>query len=80
MHVERRGDSALCAAAQLKELRSGIETLHKDVVRLNTLIAKNEDMTKKLAEITFSMEKEFMAELKVRDVPSVTATVCGLVS
>lgn len=39
--------------------------MHGDVVRLNALIAQNEGMSKKLAEANFSLEKEFVVELKV---------------
>lgn len=40
--------------------------MHKDMVRLNTLIAKNEELSKRLAESSFNLEKDFVAELKVR--------------
>ena len=39
--------------------------MHGDVVRLNSLIAQNEHMTKQLAEANFTLEKEFVVELKV---------------
>lgn len=50
---------------QVKQLRTGITNMHGDVVRLNALIAQNEGMSKKLAEANFSLEKEFVVELKV---------------
>jgi hypothetical protein len=55
----------MLTGAQIKQLQSGIETMHKDMVRLNTLIAKNEELSKRLAESSFNLEKDFVAELKV---------------
>ena len=52
--------------SQIKQLEAGVAAMHKDMVRLNTLIAKNEEMSKKLAESSFNLEKDFVAELKVR--------------
>ena len=50
---------------QIKQLQSGVEAMHKDMIRLNTLIARNEEMSKKLAESSYNLEKDFVAELKV---------------
>ena len=52
--------------SQIKALRTSVGAMHGDVVRLNTLIAQNEQLSKKLAETNFSLEKEFVVELKVR--------------
>lgn len=50
---------------QVKSLKTAVNNMHGDVVRLNALIAQNEEMSKKLAEANFSLEKEFVVELKV---------------
>ncbi len=64
-HGLQRDYLIVVARAQVKQLRTSITNMHGDVVRLNALIAQNEGMSKKLAEANFSLEKEFVVELKV---------------
>lgn len=56
---------------EIKQLRTGIDNMHNDMTRINTLIAKNESLYKKLADTNFAMEKEFVEELRVMEEESI---------
>jgi hypothetical protein len=69
---DKDGCSAVTVVGwQIAGLRKAVSAMHGDVVRLNALIAQNETMSKKLAEANFSMEKEFVVELKELESESV---------
>lgn len=50
--------------SELKRLEVGIKTMHDDMARINALIAKNEQLTKRLAAATYTSERAFTEELR----------------
>jgi len=49
---------------EVKRLDANIQSMHKDMVRLNDLIGKNSQAQQELANQNFVMEKEFIEELR----------------
>lgn len=47
-----------------KELRKAIEGMHQDQTRLNTMIAKNKELQDRLENSNFTMEQDFVEELR----------------
>lgn len=58
---------------EVAQLRAAINGMHTDMTRLNTLIAKNESLHKRLADTNFAMEREFIASLREMEEDSVRA-------
>jgi coiled-coil domain-containing protein 40 len=57
--------------ALTKKLNVDIRALHKDLLRLNDLVSKNEDLQKLLANDNYAMETEFINELKEMEEESI---------
>jgi len=55
---------------EIKRLNGNVDGMHNDMVRLNSLIAKNSELQEKLATSTFNMEREFVEKLKELEVES----------
>jgi chromosome segregation ATPase len=48
---------------ELQELKRGVESMHTETARINTLIAKNTELREKLAAQASGAEQDFVAEL-----------------
>ena len=49
---------------QLKDTERQLSRLHQDMIRLNTLISKNQDLAATLENDTFNLERSVVCELK----------------
>merc|ERR1719231_130919 len=58
-------------ASEIKELDGAIAVLHQDMRRLNSLLAKNEELQAKLTDENFNMETDFVKKLKEMEVSSI---------
>lgn len=56
---------------EIRELDKAVDTMHKDMTRINTLIAKNTNMQESLATDNFVLETEIVGELKELEVEAV---------
>jgi chromosome segregation ATPase len=60
-----RLDSAIAAhRGELRRLEGGVKAMHDDMARINALIARNDELGKRLAGNTFTSERAFSAELR----------------
>ena len=60
-----RLDAAIAAhRGELRRLESGVRAMHEDMARINALIARNDELGKRLAGATFTSERAFSAELR----------------
>ena len=56
---------------EIKELDKAVDNMHKDMTRINTLIAKNTNLQEALATDNFVLETEIVGELKELEVAAV---------
>ena len=55
-------------STEIKELDGSINVQHQDMKRLNSLLAKNEELQAKLTDENFNMETDFVKKLKEMEV------------
>lgn len=62
MRLDQLLDSEL---AEIKQMTGNMSTTHQDMVKLNSLISKNSDLQKVVANINFDLENQILDSLKV---------------